>query len=64
MTDKIIKPTPRERAYNKGWKEYFKRNGDSFNANPYDPEDDPLLYESFEDGWLTADRVESEPSEE
>lgn len=52
MTDKIIEPTPEEHAYHLGWQAY--QNDLGINANPYDAEDETVLYEEYTRGWSNA----------
>lgn len=52
MTDKIIEPTPEEHAYHLGWQAYH--NDMSVGTNPYDPDDETMLYEEYTRGWSNA----------
>ena len=48
-----ITPTNKERGYHDGWQAYH--SGSSLNSNPYHPDDENVLYESFVDGWTSAE---------
>jgi len=52
MTEKLLEPTPEERAYHIGWQHYQQDLG--INVNPYDIDDEVILYEEFERGWINA----------
>ena len=48
----VMKPTPAEHGYSIGWHTYH--GGRELNSNPFDPEDETVMYEAFIDGWASA----------
>jgi hypothetical protein len=55
---KFLEPTPEENAYHAGWTAFFDERYDKIpGENPYDKITEKTLFESWENGWRSAETV-------